>query len=168
MNIFLVVTLFLVLASAKICDEPQRNIYMSFPTLSKRDTLANLFDEMSQKTTIIDNNYTDSTLQANFKIIGLHPHPFYNDHHQVDSYIDKLNCNVTLGVISVSSFFNYSIDYAGQNKTGKMRIRGFLDPAYFTKALKLTEGYLEWVPVNVSALSFTQDFDIEYTSPNIT
>lgn len=143
MKIFLVAVLLITMASAEICrDEPQRNFFMSFPTLSKRDTLANLFDEMSQKTTTIDSNYTDNTLQANFKIIGLHPHPFYNDHHEVDSYIDNLNVNVSLGVISVSSFFNYSVSYAGQSKSGNMRIHGILDPAYFTKALKMTVGYL--------------------------
>lgn len=141
---------------------------MSFSSLSKRDTLANLFDEMSQNMTSYNSNYTDSKLQANFRINNLKPHPYYNDHHQKDTYIDKLTANVSLGVITVSSFFNYSVSYADSNKSGQIRIRGFLDPGYFTKKLTMTVGYLEWVPDQVPALSFSQDFHIESASPNIT
>jgi hypothetical protein len=147
MKIFLAFILLVVCTLAGVCSEPQKSLYMSFPTLSKRDTLANLFEEMSQNTTIINSNYTDSNLQANFKIMGLHPHPYYNDHHQTDTYVDKYIANVTMGVLSVSSFFNYSVDYSTLSRKGTMKIKGFLDPAYFTKTLKLTEGYLEWKPV---------------------
>lgn len=168
MKIFVVVLLIVIQTQADLCTEPQRTFYMSFPTLSKRDTLANLFEEMSNKTTIIDSNYTDNALQANFRIMGLHPHPYYNDHHQTDSYVDKYTAKVTMGIVSVSSFFNYSVSYADKNTSGVMRIRGFLDPSEFTKALKLNEGYLEWKPATVPGLTFSQDFHIEYTSPNIT
>lgn len=123
---------------------------------------------MSNQTTVIDSNYTDNNLQANFRIIGLRPHVYYNDHHQTDSYVDKYTANVSMGVITVSSFFNFSVSYSDKNTTGTMRIRGFLDPSYFTKSLVLTDGYLEWKPAVVSSLTFSQDFHIEYTSPNIT
>lgn len=44
MKIFLVVALLVGLAWAEVCVEPQRSFYMSYPTLSKRDTIANLFE----------------------------------------------------------------------------------------------------------------------------
>jgi len=47
--------------------------------------------------TIMENNYTDNTLQANFILTNIQPRPLYNDHLQKDTYIDKYSCNVTMG-----------------------------------------------------------------------
>ncbi len=115
---------------------------------------------MDETFTSYNSSYTDDKLQANFKIINLRPQTYYNDHHQEDSYIEKLAANVTMGIISISSYFNFSITYATQNKSGSIRIRGFFDPSYFTKKLVMTAGYLEWKPDVVPALSFSQMFHI--------
>jgi hypothetical protein len=141
---------------------------MSFQTLSKRDTLQSIFEEMGNNMTSMDSNYTDATLQANFILSNIHPRPHYNDHEQKDIYIDQYTANVSMGVLAVSSFFNYSIVYADRNKTGVFRVRGFPDPSYFTKKLILTEGYLEWKPESVPAFTFSADFHFEYASPNVT
>ena len=92
--------------------------------------------------TVIDSNYTDQNLQANFHIIGMHPHPYYNDHYQKDEFVDKYTAKVTMGVITVASFFNYSVNYADKVKSGQMKVRGFMDPGHFTKKLQLVEGAL--------------------------
>ena len=111
---------------------------------------------MAANMTIIDSNFTDSNLRANFRILDLHPHPFYNDHYQKDEFIDKYTANVTMGVVTVASFFNFSIVYDDHVKTGKMKIRGFLDPSSFTKKLHLEAGALEWKLGDFSSLTFTQ------------
>jgi hypothetical protein len=55
---------------------------MSYPTLSKRDSLTNLFIEVNKNMTAIESSYTDSSLSANFKIPGLIAQAYYNDHNQ--------------------------------------------------------------------------------------
>lgn len=141
---------------------------MSFPTLGKRDALNNLFNESNQKMTALDNNYTDNGLQANFKIPGLLAQAYYNDHHQVESYLEALKVNVTMGTINIGSRFNYSITYSSSNKSGTIFARGQLDPSYFTKKLMIIEGNLEWEPDVVPALTFTQLFTIESSTPKLT
>jgi hypothetical protein len=64
---------------------------------------------MGNNMTVMENNYTDSELSANFHLTNIHPRPFYNDHEQKDLYIDKYTANVSMGVIAVASLFNYSI-----------------------------------------------------------
>ncbi len=115
---------------------------MSFPALGKRDALNNLFAELTLNTTSIDCNYTDSNLQGNFKVIGFKPHVFYNDHHQTETYLDRLKVNVTMGDITVASKFNYTIGYSSQSKSGYIVARGKIDPSYFTKNLTMQLGYL--------------------------
>ena len=131
---------------------------MSFQALSKRDTLENLFDELHSNMSTMENNYTDSNLQANFILTNIRPKAFYNDHEQKDTYIDQYSCNVSMGVLSASSFFNYSIRYADSNKTGNFRVKGYFDPSYFTKKLIMTDGYLEWKLDHVPAFTLSQDF----------
>jgi hypothetical protein len=87
-------------------------------------------------------NYTDSGIQATFKIINLLPQTYYNDRYQTDKYIDKLKANVSMGVLNIVANFNFSITYANKNKSGTIGIRGIFDPSYFTKKLKQTDGYL--------------------------
>lgn len=142
MKILLLLLLAVTVTHCTLCAEPQRSFYMSFQALSKRDTLENLFQELSPNMSVMENNYTDSTLGANFVLTNIHPHPFYNDHEQRDSFIDKYSCNVSMGVLSAASFFDYSIKYANSNKTGKFRVKGYFDPSYFTKKLVMTDGYL--------------------------
>jgi hypothetical protein len=62
MKIQILLALLLAAASATICTEPQRSFYMSFPTLSKRDALTNLFMTIDKNMTALENNYTDSAL----------------------------------------------------------------------------------------------------------
>lgn len=134
---------------------------MSYPTLGKRDAIGNLFLELDTKLTPISTNYTDSNLQANFKIPSLLPQSYYNDHHQKEIYLDKLKANVTLGDIAIGMTFNYSIDYSSKLKSGTIVAGGRLDPSYFTKNLTMTEGYLEWAPDVVPPFTFTQFITIE-------
>ena len=47
-----------------------------------------------------------------------------------------------MGVITVTTFFDYSITYADKNKTGKFRAKEYPDPSYITKQLVMTDGYL--------------------------
>ena len=63
-----------------------------------------------------------------------------------------------MGIITVSTFFDYSIIYADKNKTGKFRAKEFVDPSYFTKKLIMTDGYLEWKPEHIPAFTLSQDF----------
>ena len=118
--------------------------------------------------TPINISYTDSALQANFKIPALLPQSYYNDHHQSETYLDRLKVNVTLGDVEISSKFNYTIAYASGNKTGKVFAKGKLDPSYFSKNLTLQDGYLEWAPDIVPAFTFTQFFIIESSEPKLT
>jgi hypothetical protein len=73
-----------------------------------------------------------------------------------------------MGTIAVGTSFKYEIRYSGSSKNGTAFARGLLDPSYFTKNLTTQEGYLEWVPDFVPALSFTQFFTIESSSPKLT
>lgn len=134
---------------------------MSYPSLGKRDAIGNLFLELDTKFTSISNNYTDSNLQANFKIPSLLPQSYYNDHHQNEAYLDRLKVNVTLGTVEIGMRFNYTIDYSSTVKNGLLFARGHLDPSYFTKNLTMTEGYLEWAPDVVPPFTFTQFITIE-------
>ena len=115
---------------------------------------------MDETMTSYNSTYTDSGLQATFKIINLRPQAYYNDHHQEDSYVDFLTANVSMGILSISSNFNFSVSYGTQNKSGNIRIRGFLDPSYFTKKLNQVAGYLEWKLSEAPALTFSQLFHI--------
>ena len=63
-----------------------------------------------------------------------------------------------MGVITVATFFNYSISYADKKKEGKFRAKGYVDPSYFTKKLDMIDGYLVWKPDVVPAFTFSQDF----------
>jgi hypothetical protein len=118
--------------------------------------------------TIHQANYTDSSLQANFKVLNMTPQTYYNDHHQVDSYIDKYEVNVTLGIINIGERFNYEVDYNGQIKTGWAFARGILDPSYFTKKLNLNTGSINWLPGVINPLTFTQFLHIEHSEPALT
>lgn len=83
MRIFLILISLIVVSYSTLCDEAQRTFYMSYPALSKRDAIGNLFDEITSNLTVLDSNYTDSNLQANFKITNLNSGTYYNDHYQV-------------------------------------------------------------------------------------
>lgn len=168
MKILIILPFLLLAASALICDEPQRKFYMSFPTLSKRDMVSNLFQEINQYSQTYDNNYTDNVLQANFKITNVKPQVYYNDHYQKDTYIDKYRANVTMGIVTASTFFNFTVVYSNKNKTGNIRAVGSFDPSYFTKNLTLIAGYLEWIPDIVPALTFSNMFHIEFYSTPLT
>lgn len=115
---------------------------MSFPALGKRDALNNLFAELSLNTTYIDSNYTDSGLEGNFRVVGFKPHVYYNDHHQSETYLDRLKVNVTMGDITVASKFMYTISYNSQSRLGYMVAKAKIDPSYFTKNLTMQLGYL--------------------------
>jgi hypothetical protein len=141
---------------------------MSYSSLGKRDALTNLFAELDKSMTALDNNYTDSNLQANFKIPALRAQSYYNDHHQSESYLDRLKVNVTLGDIAIGASFNYTVTYSSSIKNGVIFAKGKLDPSYFTKNLTLQDGYLEWSPDIVPAFTFTQFFQIESSVPKLT
>jgi hypothetical protein len=164
----LMLLLAVALTRSDVCTEPQRIFYMSYSSLGKRDALGNLFLELDSKITPISTNYTDSNLQANFKIPSILLQSYYNDHHQNEAYLDRLKVNVTLGDVAIGTRFNYSIDYSSRNKTGVIFARGRLDPSFFTKNLTLTDGYLEWAPDVVPAFTFTQFISIESSEPKLT
>ena len=168
MKIFLLFITLLTISIADVCTEPQRIFYMSYPTLGKRDALNNLFDEINKKIAPLDSTYTDSGLQANFKIPGMLAQAYYNDHHQIESYLERLKVNVTLGTVSIGSRFNYSINYGSNVKSGVIFAQGNLDHSYFTKNLTLQVGYIEWAPDVVPAFTFTQFFLIESSEPKLT
>ncbi len=71
MKILLVILVLIAAASAILCDEPQKTFYMSFQSLGKRDDINTMFQELNKNTSSFDSTYTDSTLNANFKIVGL-------------------------------------------------------------------------------------------------
>jgi hypothetical protein len=141
---------------------------MSYPSLSKRDALNNLFDEISRNMTALDCNYTDSNLQANFKIPALLARPYYYDHYQVESYVEKLQVKVVLGEVVIATSFNYTVTYASSNKSGLIFAKAKLDASYFTKNLTMQLGFLEWTPDVVPALTFTQFLVIESSEPKLT
>ncbi len=172
LNIMMMKILLLLLAvTATLCDvctEPQRIFYMSYSSLGKRDALGNLFLELDSKITPISTNYTDTNLQANFKIPSILLQTYYNDHHQNEAFLDRYKVNVTLGDVAIGTYFNYSIDYSSKNKSGTIFARGRLDPSYFTKNLTMSEGYIEWAPDVVPAFTFTQFITIEASEPKLT
>lgn len=73
-----------------------------------------------------------------------------------------------MGTISIGTSFKYEISYSDSSKNGTAFARGTLDPSFFTKNLTIQEGYLEWVPDFVPALTFTQFFSIESSTPKLT
>jgi hypothetical protein len=168
MKIQILLALLLAAVSAFICTEPQRSFYMSFPTLSKRDALTNLFMTIDKNMTALENNYTDSALSANFRIFNLTPQAYYNDHLQKESFVDRLRVNVTMGTIAIGTMFNYTIKYNGKDKMGNAMAKGFLDPSSFTKTLFLSDGAIEWNPDVVPALTFSQFFNVEMSNPKLT
>lgn len=142
MKILILIIAVLAVSQAMLCDEPQRAFYMSYSALGKRDALNNLFDEITQSLTALDCNYTDTSLQANFRIPALKAGTYYNDHRQSETFIERLSVNVTMGEVSIGSLFNYSIAYSGSTKSGQIFARAKLDPSYFTKNLTMIAGYL--------------------------
>ena len=118
--------------------------------------------------TTLDSNYTDAALLANFKITSLLAQTYYNDHHQTETYLDRLKANVTMGNVDIGVNFNYTVGYRTSNKTGTIFARSKLDPSYFTKNLTLQQGFLEWSPDLVPALTFTQFLLIESSQPKLT
>jgi hypothetical protein len=73
-----------------------------------------------------------------------------------------------MGTLTASTYFNYTILYNDKNKTGNVRAHGTFDPSYFTKNLTLVEGYLEWRLDIVPALTFSNMFNIETSTPQLT
>jgi len=55
---------------------------MSYPAMSKRDSINNMFQEINTKLPVLENKFTDSQLQASFHITNLRPMAYYNDHYQ--------------------------------------------------------------------------------------
>jgi hypothetical protein len=160
MKILLPLSLLLVAALSIVCIEPQKTFYMSFPALSKRDSLVNLFLELDKNISTYENTYTDGGLGANFKVSGVKPGFYYKDHSQIENYLDTLRINVTMGTVEVGTTFQYEIRYPSSTKKGTAFARARLDPSYFTKNLTLKEGFLEWDPDVVPALTFSQFFRI--------
>ena len=130
--------------------------------------ISNLFQEMNKDIPTYQNSYTDSQIQANFKITNVRPQVYYNDHYQTDSYLDKYRANVTMRILTASTYFNFSVVYSDKNKTGNKRALGVFDTSYFTKNLTLTDGYIEWKPDIIPGLTLSNMFHIEFYTPQLT
>lgn len=63
------------------CHEPQKGYYMSYNTLSKKDTMPTLFNLLNTKATYYNRTYNDGR-GTTFDIKQLHPQMYYNEHHQ--------------------------------------------------------------------------------------
>jgi len=65
-----------------------------------------------------------------------------------------------MGVLTVSTNFNFTVVYSNKTKVGNIHAAGIFDSSYFTKTLALTDGYLEWKPDIVPALTFSKPINI--------
>lgn len=63
------------------CTDPQKGFYMSYDAISKKDTMQNLFSEVSGKLSTYNYTYNDDK-GATFTLSNLKPHFYYNEHHQ--------------------------------------------------------------------------------------
>ena len=70
-----------------------------------------------------------------------------------------------MGILFATALYNFTITDVGRNVSGFIRVAGSFDPASFTKMLQIAEGYVEWVPENVPALTFSNMFHVEFSSP---
>ena len=140
---------------------------MSYPALSKRDALNRLFEEVSEKMTVLSNKYTDDKLQATFELNDMKFGVYYNDHHQKEEYVNKYEVNVTNGILEAGCVVNYSIGYSNRIKRGTVLARVTFDPSFFTKKLQVIDGFLEWTPDLVPPLGLTQLFRLEKAYPEL-
>ena len=138
---------------------------MSYPALSKRDALNRLFEEITEKMTVLSNKFTDNKLNATFELDDMKLGVYYNDHHQKEEYVNKYEVNVTNGILEAGGVINYKIGYEDRTKKGTVLARVTFDPSYFTKKLQVIEGFLEWNPDLVPPLGLTQLFRLEKAYP---
>ena len=82
--------------------------------------------------------------------------------------LDHQHVNVSLGDIELAFRLDYLIKTSASNKTGSARGRVLVDQtAYFTKQLLVKGGYLEWDPVNISALLVTYPLAFDHSEPKL-
>lgn len=75
---------------------------------------------------------------------------------------------MSLGDIELAFRLDYLIKTSASNKTGSARGRVLVDQtAYFTKQLLVKGGYLEWDPVNISALLVTYPLAFDHSEPKL-
>lgn len=51
-----------------LCEKPQKSIYFSFNSLSNRDHIEQLFDNISKQTAVYSIDYYDQASQKNYTI----------------------------------------------------------------------------------------------------
>lgn len=130
--------------SAQLKCEPQKGFFMSYNAMSKRDTLPDMFGLINQKIPKYNCSWTEFKSAKNYTITNMHPQMYYNEHHQLETYVSKqyiiidfTHVNVTLGDIEFAFKLDYEISIHGSTdikKTGMARGRALLDQnSYFTK-----------------------------------
>ena len=73
---------FLAFAESQSCPAPQKGVYMSFDAISKRDTMTNLFKEVTATLDKYSDSFTNSSTGTTYSITAFRPMLFYNEHPQ--------------------------------------------------------------------------------------
>lgn len=110
-----------------------------------------------------------------YNISQMHPQFYYNEHHQIDSYVgnyllkvDAYTARVDLGIIDFGYNFSYSIIKNGQvEKSGIARGATNLDPSKFTKKIISDLGTVEWDPLVVDNLTLSSQIPILQSIPKL-
>ena len=87
----------------ELCTEPQRGLFMSYETLSKSDEVQKAFEKMNQSMSIMENQYYDANLKANFSLTNIKFQLKYNIDGQKAQYYDKFTLHVSMGTLELSS-----------------------------------------------------------------
>mgnify|MGYP000884199823 CR=1 FL=1 len=154
----------LLLATSKLCTQPQRVGLMSFAALSQRDHITILFEKLTPK--ISKYNATTTVDGINYTVTNMQPGFYYNDNSEKNEFVDSLTANVTAGKLVMGCMMNYS--YGSTSVTrGAAFVKGSLDSFYFTKEIKSIGNYVEWDPVFVENITMSADMLIERSDPQL-
>lgn len=81
------------------CTEPQKAFYLSYSAISKRDTMEGLFKEVDSKMNKFNYTYNDGKGGV-FVISNLVPQLYYNEHHQLETYVGKAKSTQTPNMLT--------------------------------------------------------------------
>lgn len=84
------------------CTEPQKAFYLSYNAISKRDTMEGLFKEVDSKMNKFNYTYNDGKGGV-FVISNLVPQLYYNEHHQLETYIGTIRSTQTPSILTSPS-----------------------------------------------------------------
>ena len=94
----------------------------------------------------------------------MQPQFYYNEHHQVESFINMHSANVSLGEVALAFRLNYKIIENGQTKqSGWARGRQIADENFFIKGIKSDDGDITIDANEVNDIKVSAELYLDYS-----